>query len=157
MSAARAQRPTGYTIIEMLVVMAVLSVLATLALPLAELTAKRSKERELRAALWEIRQAIDRYKQATDEGRIAIPSGASGYPKSLSELVDGVRDQKSGTTLYFLRRIPADPMSTAEQEGAWLLRSYQSSADNPQPGSDVYDVRSRSAGLGINGVPYAQW
>jgi general secretion pathway protein G len=154
---AKAPQLTGYTIIEMLVVMAVLSVLATLALPLAELAAKRSKERELRAALWEIRQAIDRYKQASDEGRIAIPYGASGYPKSLSELVDGVRDQKSGTTLYFLRRIPADPMSTTEQDGAWLLRCYQSSADNPQPGNDVYDVRSRSAGLGINGVPYAQW
>jgi general secretion pathway protein G len=150
----------GYTIIELLVVMAVLGVLATAAMPLAELAARRSKERELKQALFELRHAIDAYKAAYDDGRVARTSGASGYPPSLYVLVAGVPDAKAGgQAMYFLRRVPADPFAPAgvAAEAGWGLRSYASPAAQPKPGDDVYDVHSQSAGTGINGVPYGKW
>lgn len=150
----------GYTIIELLVVMAVLSILAMAAMPLAELTAKRAKERELKQALWEIRHGIDAYKEAYDEGKIAKTAGASGYPPSLSALVTGVPDATvPGRTIYLLRRIPRDPFSsaTAPTEASWGLRSYASPPDQPKPGADVFDVYSTSDAVGMNGIPYRQW
>jgi len=146
--------------IELLVVMVVLSVLATAAMPLMELTLKRSKERELKESLSEIRHALDAYKRAYDTGHIPKMTEKSGYPPTLSALVEGVPDEKDNKKLmYFLRRIPKDPF--AEQgvpaEESWGLRSYQSSADKPQPGIDVYDVYSLSEGTGMNGIPYKQW
>jgi general secretion pathway protein G len=125
------------------------------ALPLAELAVQRGKEKELRQSLREIREAIDAYKHAADEGRVERPADASGYPPTLAALADGVPDKKKtdGSKLYFLRRVPRDPMGDAD----WGLRSYASSAQDPQPGKDVYDVYSRSEDTGLNGVPYKQW
>jgi general secretion pathway protein G len=137
----------GFTLIEVMVVMGILAVLASMAMPLAEVASKRSKERELKAALWEIRSALDKYKDAYDAGRIARAEGASGYPSSLEALVEGVRDAKTGEPLRFLRRIPEDPFTMHQSV----------TADKPQPGVDVYDVYSLSADIGINGVPYRQW
>jgi len=150
----------GYTIIELLVVMAVLGILATAAMPLVELTAKRNKERELKQAVWEIRRAIDSYKQAYDAGRVMKSSAESGYPPNLTALASGVPDlQGGGTPQYFLRRIPRDPFAkrglTPEQ--TWGVRSYHSSADQPKAGADVFDVYSLSEEVGLNGVPYRQW
>lgn len=150
----------GYTIIEMLVVMAVLGILATAAMPLIEMTAKRNKERALKQAEWEIRRAIDAYKQAHDEGRIAKVPGASGYPPSLSALETGVPDLAAGgQPVYFLRRVPADPFAPQGTPPAqtWGLRSYHSSAEQPKTGADVFDVYSTSDDTGFNGVPYRQW
>lgn len=150
----------GYTIIEMLVVMTVLGILATAAMPLVELTIKRSKERELKQSLWEIRRAIDAYKQAYDSGRIAKLQGANGYPSSLAVLVSGVPDVSTdGQTIYFLRRIPKDPLAPPEvsAEQSWGLRSYLSSPEQPKAGADAYDVYSKSQEVGMNGVPYRQW
>jgi general secretion pathway protein G len=150
----------GYTLIEMLVVMAVLGILATAAMPLVELTVRRNKERELKQSVWEIRRAIDAYKQAYDEGHIAKVSGGSGYPPSLSVLVTGVPDAAAGgAPMYFLRRIPRDPFAAKELNAAqsWAIRSYQSPPDKPKAGLDVYDVASQSDERGFNGVPYAQW
>lgn len=140
--------------------MAVLGILATAAMPLVELTVKRNKERELKQSLWEIRRAIDAYKQASDNGRIAKLPGASGYPPTLSILVVGVTDSASGgQPVFFLRRIPRDPFAlegvTAEQ--SWGLRSYFSSADQPKPGADVFDVYSNSEQVGMNGIAYRLW
>ncbi|CDG81979.1 type II secretion system protein [Janthinobacterium agaricidamnosum] len=150
----------GYTIIELLVVMAVLGILATAAMPLAELTARRNKERELKQAVWEIRRAIDAYKQASDAGRVVKASGASGYPPSLEALAAGVPDLAAGGQLmYLLRRIPRDPFAPAKTGAAqsWGLRSYLSSPDEPKPGRDVFDVYSQSEGVGMNGIPYRSW
>ena len=154
------RHPRGYTIIELLVVMAVLGVLATAAMPLAELAARRSKERELKQALSELRHAIDAYKAAYDGGRVAPASGASGYPPTLRVLVAGVPDAKAGgQAMYFLRRVPADPFAPAgvAADTSWGLRSYASPAAQPRPGDDVYDVYSQAPGTGINGVPYGEW
>ncbi|MBC3873837.1 type II secretion system protein [Undibacterium flavidum] len=150
----------GYTIIELLVVMAVLGILATAAMPLLELTVKRNKERELKQALWEMRRAIDAYKLAYDGNRIAKVSGDNGYPPSLLVLVSGVPDRlAAGQTIFFLRRIPKDPFapSEASPEQSWGLRSYTSTAEQPKAGENVFDIYSKSEGVGMNGVPYKQW
>jgi general secretion pathway protein G len=131
-----------------------------MAMPLAELTSQREKERELKRALWEIRDAIDAYKRAVDAGSVAKAPAESGYPPSLQALVRGVPDAKSaGGRLVFLRRIPRDPFAdgTLPPEKTWRLRSYASEADHPSPGADVYDVLSSSDAVGLNGVPLRQW
>lgn len=151
----------GFTFIEVIVTVAIIAVLASAALPLTELTVKRSKEQELKLALRQIRDAIDEYKRAFDEGRIKRTPDASGYPKTLELLVEGENDIRSPTPkkIYFLRRIPRDPFYTGEGTNAesWGLRSYASPADEPQPGDDVYDVYSLSNAIGMNGVAYRQW
>lgn len=150
----------GYTIIEMLVVMVVLSVLATAVMPLAELSIKRNKERALRQELWEIRHAIDAYRQAYESGRIGTSYSPTGYPPSLAALASGVPDLKNGgQQIYFLRRVPRDPFArtTGAPETSWGLRSYASSSDEPKEGNDVFDVYSKSDEIGMNGIPYRQW
>jgi general secretion pathway protein G len=150
-------------LIELMTCLAVIAALATVAMPIVELTVVRGKERELRAALGEIRGALDEYKRAGDAGRIARDSVRSGYPANLLLLVDGVtdiKDQAGASRLYFLRRIPRDPFFTDPSVPAhltWGLRSYASSADRPQSGEDVYDVYSMSSATGLNGIPYRQW
>lgn len=151
----------GYTIIELMVVMLVLSVLAMAVVPLSELTVQRDKERELKRALWEIRDAIDAYKRAHDAAGAGV-EGASGYPPTLSALVSGRVDGEAaagGAPRYFLRRVPRDPFAdpTLPAEQTWGLRSYQSSPEQPAPGPDVYDVYSKSPLIGLNGVPLREW
>ena len=145
----------GFTLVELLITVTILALLASVAMPLAEVAVQRSKEKELRQSLREIRSAIDAWKRAADDGRIEKAADASGYPPSLAALVDGVADKRKtdGTKLYFLRQVPADPMSGEE----WGLRSYDSPADDPHEGKDVYDVFSKSEETGLNGVPYIKW
>jgi general secretion pathway protein G len=154
-------RARGFTLMELVVTLALLGLLAMVAAPLAELTVQRQREQALRLALHDIRDAIDRYKAAADRGDIARRIGDSGYPPNLGVLVEGVIHQRSpkGERLYFLRQLPRDPMAppSVEAEQSWALRAYSSPPDAPSPGSDVYDVHSRARGTGINGVPYAQW
>jgi general secretion pathway protein G len=153
---------SGFTLVELLVVVAVMSILASVALPLAELSHRRNQEEELRRSLREIRSALDEYKRMVDAGLIARSVGASGYPTTLQVLVDGAVNAQTpnASKLYFLRRIPRDPLAPAEVADAadtWGLRSYESPADEPQPGRDVFDVYSKAPGSGLNGKPYRQW
>jgi general secretion pathway protein G len=157
-----ASRMPGFTLVELLVVVAIVSALATIGLPLAELAQRRTQEEELKQSLRVIRKALDDYKDAVAEGRILRNVGDSGYPPNLNILVDGVPDAKSprGEKLYFLRRLPRDPFAPADITQAtdtWGLRSYVSPADAPQPGKDVYDVYSRSKEKGLNGAPFRNW
>jgi general secretion pathway protein G len=156
-------RRNGFTFIELVMTLAIIGLLASVTLPMAELAVKRSKEQELRMALREIRTALDAYKQAVDDGRIAKVEGRSGYPPNLKVLVEGVSDIKDATShnkMYFLRRIPRDPMAgeaLRRDEETWGLRSHQSSADEPREGDDVFDVYSLSGEAGLNGIPYRKW
>jgi len=157
------RRLQGFTLIEMLVTVAIVGLLSTVAFPLLELTERRSHEQELRVALRQIRSAIDNYKQAVDEGRVVETTKGSGYPPSLELLVNGVPDAKSpsqASKLLFLRQVPPDPFAPPGPDtaaSAWGLRSYASPRDNPQPGADVFDVYSLAPGIGLNGVPYKEW
>lgn len=152
----------GFTLVELLVTLAILAALAGVVVPLAQVQVQRAKEQELRVALREIRSAIDAYKRAADEGRIRREAGSTGYPRELSLLVDGVDDQRDPKRrkLFFLRRLPRDPMTPDDggaPEDSWGLRSYASEPAEPQPGDDVYDVYSTSPRVGLNGVPYRRW
>lgn len=155
-------RQRGFTLIELVVTVAIVGILAAGAMPLAQLAAQRSQESELRAALRQIRNAIDAYKAAYDDGRIERRLGASGYPPSLEVLVSGVVDatDPEGRRLYFLRRLPRDPLhddATVAAGQTWGRRSYASPPEAPRPGADVFDVYSLAAGSGLNGVAYREW
>lgn len=149
-------RRAGYTLTELVVVCAVLSILAAVAFPTVKYTRKRQKELELRASLREMRSAIDEFKRYSDAGFIPIEFGTDGYPKELELLVEGVDvvgqiDKK----VRFLRRIPIDPMTGKDE---WGMRSYQDEPDSTSwGGENVYDVFSLSQGVGLNHVPYSEW
>ena len=156
-------RSRGFTIIELVVTVGIIALLASAAVPSAQLLYQRQREVELRVALRTLRGAIDAYKNAADFGRIRRKADKTGYPPDLRSLVDGVDDAtsaKEGVKIYFLRRLPRDPFwpdATTPAEETWGLRSYASPPDDPQPGEDVYDVHSRSSRTGLNGVPYRDW
>ncbi len=155
-------RPRGFTLIELVITLAIVGLMATAAMPLAQLVAQREKEADLRAALREIRAGLDAYKFAADTGRVKMEVGASGFPPELKSLYVGVEDTTSptGVKMYFLRRIPRDPFfpdGSVAAEETWGLRSYASPPEDPQPGDDVYDVHSLSTAKGLNGVPYREW
>lgn len=146
----------GYTMVELVLVSALLVLLATVALPVSKYTVRRAKEIELRQSLREMRNAIDEYKRFSDAGLIAVELGTDGYPRELETLVEGVDVVgQIDKQVKLLRRIPKDPM-TGETE--WGLRSYQDEVDATSwGGENVFDVYSLSEGIGLDGVPYREW
>lgn len=164
MTVARRRRPFsgGFTLLELVIALALLALLVTMAAPVFQVNAQRQKEAELRAVLREIRGAIDAFKRASDEGRIAHDAEATGYPATLRMLVEGVADARDprAARLYFLRRVPRDPLhadGTAPAEETWGLRSYASPPDAPAPGDDVFDVYSLSPQRALDGSYYRDW
>jgi general secretion pathway protein G len=159
-----ARRDSGFSLIELVVTLAILALLASMAVPFAQLVQQRHKETELREALRQIRTAIDQYKQVAtvDNGPIPRTEGASGYPPNLDALWRGVAAQTKpdASKLYFLRRLPRDPFypdPATPAADTWGLRSHASPPDAPAPGRDVFDVYSLSSKTGLNGVPYREW
>lgn len=135
-------------------VVALISVLSAMALPVARFTVKRHKEAELRLALRQMRTAIDEYKRMSDQGLIPLTIGGEGYPEELEVLVEGIEVVGQETKMRFLRRIPIDPMTHDE----WVLRSYQDDVDATSwGGENVYDVRTSSEGTALDGTKYADW
>lgn len=155
----------GFTLIEMVVVLAIVAILAMAAQPLYELALRRTQEAALRAALRELRNAIDEHRAAALQKRVAAGADGSPYPPSLLSLVQGVpvldKEGKPSTTqrLYLLRRLPRDPFADPQVPAhlSWGQRASSSPPDNPQPGDDVFDVFSRSALGALDGSRYADW
>jgi general secretion pathway protein G len=152
---------SGFTLIELVITMAIIGLLASIAAPLTETVVRRGKEQELKAALMSVRDAIDAYKEAAETGRIDRTAGESGYPRSLEVLVNGMTDKRSPAAdkIYFLRRIPRDPFADPAAAAAqtWGMRSYDSPPDAPRPGKDVFDIYSRSEGKALDGTTYREW
>jgi len=143
----------GVTLVELIIVCAILSILAMAALPVVKFEVKRNKERELRADLWEMRAAIDAYKDAADKGGIQTKADSNNYPPDLQTLVDGVEIQTK--KVRFLRKIPTDPMTGTTD---WGLRSNQDDPDSDSfGGQDVYDVYTKSMGTALDGSKYNTW
>ena len=152
----------GFTLIELVITVAIVGLLATSAMPLVELTVRRAKEQELKVALREIRTAIDAYRLAADAGRIEVPADASGYPPTLDLLVSGVEDYSNpeASPIFFMRRLPRDPFfpdGSVPAAETWGLRSYASPPDSPQVGEDVYDIYTLATGTALNGTNYRDW
>jgi general secretion pathway protein G len=146
-------KPSGFTLIELVVATTILLLLTGMALPLVRVTIQRQRERDLRHALWEMRDGIDRYKDAADRGTFQIKSGSEGYPPDLEALVKGV--DVGGKKLRFLRRVPIDPMTGKDD---WGMRSMQ---DDPKSdsfgGQGVFDVYTKSEGTALDGTKYKEW
>lgn len=152
MRVRRGQR--GFSLAELVMVVALIAVLSTMVLPVAKFTVKRRKEAELRLALRQIRTSVDEYKRLSDQGLIPVKIGGEGYPETLEELVEGVEIVGQETKRKFLRRIPVDPMTHED----WELRSYQDDADATSwGGENIYDVRTSSDGVALDGTKYADW
>jgi general secretion pathway protein G len=200
------RRQHGFTLIELVVTLTLVSVLALVAVPLYEVTATRAKESELRSALRTIRSALDAYKYATDNGYISKGTVDSGYPPNLQLLVDGVDTvaapingtggnsgvAANGTPgmnsaaqfggvnfnsstnptntastagaipsrMVFLRQVPRDPFfedQSVSPNNQWNIRAYGAGPGDFGDGVDVYDVSSKSAGVGLNGIAYKDW
>jgi general secretion pathway protein G len=144
---------SGVTLIELIIVVTMLGILATAAIPIATFQVKRAKERELRRDLWMMRDAIDKYKDVADKGLIQTKADSNNYPPDLKTLVDGVEIQTK--KMRFLREIPIDPMT---KNTDWGLRSNQDEPDSTSfGGQDVFDVYSKSDGTSLDGTKYNTW
>lgn len=146
-------RQSGMTLIELIVAITIMAILATGVLPISRTIVKREREKELRAALWQMRDAIDRYKNDADRGAFQIKLGSEGYPPDLDTLVKGV--DVSGKKIRYLRHVPMDPMTHSIE---WGMRSMQ---DDPTSdswgGQSVFDVYTKSLGTALDGTKYADW
>ncbi|RFO95783.1 general secretion pathway protein GspG [Rhodoferax lacus] len=159
---ASSKRVGGFTLIELVVTVAIIGVLALVATPLGTLSVQRLREGELRSNLRQIREALDAYKRASDSGKVARRADGTGYPRTLEELEAGVVDAKNPNKakIYFLRRLPRDPFfadANVPAAATWGKRSYASAPDMPSEGEDVFDVYSRSERVGLNGTPLRDW
>ena len=152
------KRDGGFTLIEMIVTLAILAMLAGLAIPAARNDAKRRREVQLKYSLSELRRAIDSYKADCERGLVGPLDRKLNdecYPPKLEVLVEGIHPPNSTKTIRYLRAIPIDPMS---DKAEWGLRSVQDEPDTSSWGEqNVYDVHSLSDATALNGTKYREW
>jgi general secretion pathway protein G len=155
----RSQR--GLTLIELVSCSAIILVLASVAVPVANTWVKRRKELELRQALREIRTAIDRFQYDAERnpgmrGTKMNATNEDGYPEKLEWLYEGYDiGDAAGTKVKYLRRLPRDPITGTTE---WATRS---SKDRPgsvsTDGLNIFDVHTTSDAVALDGTPYASW
>ena len=128
------RRRAGFTIIELMIVMAVITILVSIAVPYYQKTLIRSKESLLRSNLFTMRTVIDEY--TIDKGKA---------PQSLQDLV----------TEGYLRAVPSDPMTGQDNTWKVIMEDAMTSVNQTEPG--IFDVRSGSDKTGLDGTPYSEW
>jgi len=144
---------TGFTLIELIVTVTLLTILSGIDLPVARYAAQREKERMLREDLIKLRDAIDRYYQGSMNGQFA-QAPSFGYPPNLQALVDPVK-LRNGHTLRLLREIPVDPFTGNRDWGVHSMEDDPSS--DSWNGEQIWDVYSRAPGTALNGTKYRDW
>ena len=152
----------GLTLAELVCCSAIILVLASVAIPVANTWVKRRKELELRQALREIRTAIDKFQwDASHNPQMTAKLNGQNamedkYPEKLENLYKGFDiGDAVGTKLKYMRRLPRDPITGSDE---WATRS---SHDKPgsfaTDGSNVFDVHSKSDAVALDGTRYAEW
>jgi general secretion pathway protein G len=125
---------SGFTMIELLIVMAVITILVSMAVPYYQKSIIRSKESVLRNNLFTLRTVIDEFTM--DKGKA---------PQTLQDLVSE----------GYLRTVPMDPMTGSDQSWKTIIEDAMTSVNQTEPG--IFDVRSGSEKMSLEGTPYAEW
>ncbi|HVS32882.1 MAG TPA: type II secretion system protein [Thermoanaerobaculia bacterium] len=159
----RVHRQKGFTIAELVTVVAIIAILASVALPVARFGLRRQKEIELRVRLRKITEAIDRYHELmTIPANVPVrPAqmqalGSEGYPKDLEELLKGVK-MSDGKVVRLLReRDLIDPITNKTE---WITLSTTDDPDTSfSDGNNVFEVHSTSTALSLDGkTRYNEW
>lgn len=158
---SRAAGQRGVTLVELVCVTAIIAILASVTMPVANTMVKRQKEIELRRTLRAMREAIDKFQFDTVRypglrTQLLNATNEEGYPEDLKWLYEGVDiGDAAGTEIKYLRRMPIDPMTGTDEWGT------RSSRDEPgslfSDGINIMDVYSLSEAVGLNDVPYSEW
>ncbi|HXC17129.1 MAG TPA: prepilin-type N-terminal cleavage/methylation domain-containing protein [Holophagaceae bacterium] len=128
------RKQQGFTLMELLVVMTIIAILATIGLAGYRHKTTLARESVLKEDLFQVRHSLEQYR--ADRGKL---------PSSLQPLKD----------LGYLREIPVDPMTNSRD--TWALEFEAPDPDNPDAETGVYNIRSGSTDLGENGIPYNEW
>jgi general secretion pathway protein G len=128
------KRALGFTFVELMVVIAIIVVLITMAIPVYQKSIIRAKESVLKNNLFTIRTVVDNYTYDKQKA-----------PQSLQDLV----------TEGYLREIPVDPMTASSQGWKVIMEDATQAVNQDSPG--IFDVRSGSEKIGLDGTPYADW
>ena len=132
--AAQNRRRFGFTLIELMIVMAVIAVLMSVALPIYSRSIQRSKESVLKNNLFTLRTVIDEYTYDKQKA-----------PQSLQDLVsDG-----------YLRQVPMDPITGSNESWKLIMEDSTNTVNQTQPG--IFDIRSGSELTSLEGTPYSEW
>ena len=152
------KQQSGFTLVELIVVVVVIAVLAGVAIPVAQTSLQRSREVDLRRSLRQLRSAIDEYRDFAREKKISMDSDRYFLPEKLEDLVEGIEykdKQGKRRIVRFLRRIPRDPMTGTLE---WGRRSYQDKRDSTDwGGENIWDVYSKSEKKALDGSSYREW
>ncbi len=131
---ARLRSRRGFTFVELMVVMAIIVIIMSMAIPVYQKSIVRAKESVLKNNLFTLRTTIDNYTYDKQKA-----------PQSLQDLV----------TEGYLREIPMDPMTGQNTSWRIIMEDATQSVNQTEPG--IFDVKSGSDKTGLDGTPYSEW